>query len=127
MAEGLYFNRDHLWVRVEGKEGVIGVTEHAQEELGDILLVDLPELRTEIRQSVSFGQIESAKAVSDLISPISGTVIEINEILEDEPELINEDPLGEGWIIRVELKDVKELDALLSEEEYTLYLKEEQD
>jgi glycine cleavage system H protein len=127
MAEGLYFNRDHLWVRVEGKEGVIGVTEHAQEELGDILLVDLPELRIEIRQSVSFGQIESAKAVSDLISPMSGTVIEINENLEDEPELINEDPLGEGWIIRVELKDVKELDTLLSEEEYTQYLKEEQD
>jgi glycine cleavage system H protein len=127
MAEGLYFNKDHLWVRVEGKEGVIGVTEHAQEELGDILLVDLPALRTEIRQSVSFGQIESAKAVSDLTSPVSGTVIEINENLEDEPELVNEDPLGEGWIIRVELKDVKELDTLLSEEDYTRYLKEEQD
>jgi len=127
MAEGLYFNKDHLWVRVEGKEGVIGVTEHAQEELGDILLVDLPALQTEIRQSVSFGQIESAKAVSDLISPVSGRVIEINEALEDEPELINEDPLGEGWIIRVELKDIKELDTLLDEEAYARYLKEEED
>ncbi|MBN1226451.1 MAG: glycine cleavage system protein GcvH [Deltaproteobacteria bacterium] len=127
MTGNRYFNKEHLWVRVEGNKGTIGLSYHAQEELGDILLVEPSGLDTEIEQSASFGQVESAKAVSDLISPVSGTVIEVNELLEDEPELMNEDPYEKGWIIKLTLKDVKELDDLMDEDEYKRYLQEELD
>ncbi len=127
MDDGLYFNKEHLWVKVKGNEGTIGITDHAQEELGDILLVEPPEVQKEIEQSSSFGQVESAKAVSDLISPVSGTVVEVNEALEDEPELINEDPLDKGWIIKVTLKDTNKLSELMNEEKYNKYLEEETD
>ena len=127
MTKNRYFNKEHLWVKVDGNEGTMGLSDHAQQELGDILLVEPSGLDTEIEQSASFGQVESAKAVSDLISPMSGTVIEVNESLEDEPELINEDPYEKGWIIKLALKDVKELDNLMGEDEYTRYLQEELD
>jgi glycine cleavage system H protein len=123
----LYFNKEHLWVRVEGNKATIGVTDHAQDELGDVLLVETPGVQKKVQQSSSFGQIESAKAVSDLISPVSGTIIEVNENLEEEPELVNEDPYGKGWIIKVILEDTGELNNLLSEEEYGQYLQEECD
>lgn len=125
MANGIFFNKEHLWVKIEGTEGVIGITEHAQEELGDILFVELPAIQSKVEQSNSFGQIESAKAVSDLISPVSGIVIEVNESLEEEPEVINEDPLDQGWMIKVSLKDPAELEALLNKEQYEQYLTEE--
>ena len=125
MAGNRYFNKEHLWVKVDGKEGTIGMTDHAQEELGDILLVEPSETGAEIEQSKSFGQVESAKAVSDLISPVSGTVIEVNKSLEDEPELINEDPYELGWIIKVTVTDINELESLMNENEYTQYLQEE--
>ena len=127
MTGKMYYNKEHLWVRVEGNEGTIGITNHAQEELGDILLVETSEQGVEIKQSASFGQVESAKAVSDLISPVSGTIIEVNESLEDEPELMNEDPLGKGWVIKITLKDPKELDDLMGEDTYNQYLQEELD
>ena len=127
MTGNMYFNKEHLWVRVEGNEGTIGLSAHAQQELGDILLVEISDLETEIEQSASFGQIESAKAVSDLVSPVSGTVIEVNELLEDEPEVVNEDPYEKGWIIKLALKDVKELNNLMDEDEYNQYLQEELD
>ena len=127
MAGNRYFNKEHLWVKVDGNKGTIGLSDHAQEELGDILLVEPSGLDTEIEQSASFGQVESAKAVSDLISPVSGTVIEVNESLEDEPELINEDPYEKGWIIKLALKDVEELESLMNEDEYKRYLQEELD
>jgi glycine cleavage system H protein len=127
VAVNRYFNKEHLWVKVDGNKGTIGLSDHAQEELGDILLVEPSGLDTEIEQSASFGQVESAKAVSDLISPVSGTIIEVNESLEDEPELINEDPYEKGWIIKLALKDLKELDNLMGEDEYNQYLKEELD
>jgi len=125
MAVKLYFNKEHLWVRVEGNKGTIGVTDHAQEELGDVLLVETPGVQKKVQQSTSFGQIESAKAVSDLISPVSGTIIEVNGTLEEEPELVNEDPYGKGWIIKVILEDTKEFNDLLEEEEYSQYIQEE--
>lgn len=125
MAEALYFNKDHLWIKVNGNEGIIGVTDHAQQELGDILLVEAPGVKSEVEKAASFGQIESAKAVSELISPVSGTVIEVNSSLDDEPELVNEDPFDGGWIIKVALKDLKELGGLLTKDEYNQYLKEE--
>ena len=127
MAGKLYFNKEHLWVRVDGNKGTIGVSDHAQEELGDVLLVETPGVQKKVQQSSSFGQIESAKAVSDLISPVSGTIIEVNENLEEEPELVNEDPYGKGWIIKVILDNTKELNNLLGEEEYSQYLQEECD
>ena len=125
MAGKLYFNKEHLWVRVEGNKGTIGITDHAQEELGDVLLIETPGVQKKVEQSSSFGQIESAKAVSDLISPVSGTIIEVNETLEEEPELVNEDPYGKGWIIKVTLENTKELENLLDEEGYQQYLQEE--
>lgn len=125
MAGKLYFNKEHLWVKVEGNKGTIGISAHAQEELGDVLLVETSGVRHKVQQSESFGQIESAKAVSDLISPVTGTIIEINEILEDEPELINEDPYGKGWLVKVIMDDTGELDNLLSEDDYNQYLQEE--
>ena len=115
MTKNRYFNKEHLWVKVDGNEGTIGLSDHAQQELGDILLVESSGLDTEIEQSSSFGQVESAKAVSDLISPVSGTVIEVNESLEDEPELINEDPYEKGWIIKLALKEVEELEKRVKE------------
>jgi len=127
MAGNRYYNKEHLWVRIEGNEATIGITDHAQQELGDILLVETSEPGTEIKQSASFGQVESAKAVSDLISPVSGTVIEVNESLDDEPELVNEDPYEKGWLIKLNLKDVKELDDLMGEDEYNQYVQEELD
>ena len=127
MTGNRYFNKEHLWVSVDGNEGTIGLSDHAQQELGDILLVESSGVDTEIEQSSSFGQVESAKAVSDLISPVSGTVIEVNELLEDEPELINEDPYEKGWIIKLALKDVEELESLMNEDEYKRYLQEELD
>jgi glycine cleavage system H protein len=125
MAGKLYFNKEHLWVRVEGNKGTIGITDHAQEELGDVLLIETPGVQKKVEQSSSFGQIESAKAVSDLISPVSGTIIEVNETLEEEPELVNEDPYEKGWIIKVTLENTKELENLLDEEGYQQYLQEE--
>jgi len=127
MTGNRYFNKEHLWVSVDGNEGTIGITDHAQQELGDILLVETSEQGIEIKQSASFGQVESAKAVSDLISPVSGTVIEVNESLEEEPELVNEDPYEKGWVIKLTLKDLKELDNLMGEDEYNQYLQEELD
>ncbi|MEW5803777.1 MAG: glycine cleavage system protein GcvH [bacterium] len=123
MAGKLYFNKEHLWVRVEGNKGIVGITDHAQEELGDVLLVETTGKK--VRQSSSFGQIESSKAVTDLISPVSGTVTEVNEALDDEPELVNEDPYERGWIIKVLLENPGELNNLLDEEEYQQYLQEE--
>jgi glycine cleavage system H protein len=127
VAGKLYFNKEHLWVTVDGDKGIIGISDHAQEELGDVLLVETPGVQKKVQQSSSFGQIESAKAVSDLISPVSGTIIEINENLEEQPELVNEDPYGKGWIIKVILDNTKELNTLLGEEEYSQYLQEECD
>lgn len=125
MAGKLYFNKEHLWVRVEGNKGTIGISDHAQEELGDVLLVETPGVQKKVQQSSSFGQIESAKAVSDLISPVSGTIIEVNKSLEEEPELVNEDPYEKGWIIKVLLENTNELNNLLGEEEYSQYIREE--
>jgi len=125
VAGKLYFNKEHLWVRVEGNKGTIGISDHAQEELGDVLLVETPGVQKKVQQSSSFGQIESAKAVSDLISPVSGTIIEVNKSLEEEPELVNEDPYEKGWIIKVLLENTNELNNLLGEEEYSQYIREE--
>jgi glycine cleavage system H protein len=125
VKEDLYYSEDHEWVRAEDDYLVIGVTDFAQEELGDIVFVELPEVEEEFDKDDSFGVLESVKAVSDTFIPVSGRIIEINENLLDNPELINDDPFGEGWLIKVDPADDSELDELLSAEEYAEFIEEE--
>ena len=125
VKEDLYYSEDHEWVREEEECLVIGVTDFAQEELGDIVFVELPEVDEEFDKGDSFGVLESVKAVSDTFIPVSGRVIEVNDNLLDNPELINDDPYGDGWLIKVDPADDSELDELLSAEEYAEFIEEE--
>ena len=121
----LYYTENHEWISIDGKEAVVGISEHAQEELGDIVFVELPSVEEELDQFEEFGVIESVKAVSDVFMPVSGVIVEVNEDLMDEPEKINEDPFGSGWLIKVEIKDKGELDELMDSAEYQAFLEEE--
>ena len=112
LIEGLYYSESHEYVKVDGNFGYIGITDYAQHALGNIVYVDMPEVDDDVEAGDEFGAVESVKAASDLISPVSGTVIEVNEELEDAPELINQDAFG-NWIIKVELSDKSELDNLM--------------
>ncbi len=117
--ENLKYTKEHEWIRVEDNQiGVIGITDYAQSELGDIVYVELPQVGKIVKQLEPFGTIEAVKAVSDLFSPVSGEVIEVNEKLKESPDLVNKDPYGEGWIIKVKISDLKELDNLLSAQDY---------
>lgn len=116
--DDLRYSKDHEWVRVEGSRATIGITSFAADELGDIVFVELPELGAPLAQFASFGVVESVKAVSDLYAPVSGEVVEINEALRDKPELVNADPFGEGWMMRVELKAPDELEQLMDAAAY---------
>jgi glycine cleavage system H protein len=122
VIEGLYYSESHEYVRVEGDFGFIGITDYAQHELGNVVYVDMPEVDDEVEAGAEFGAVESVKAASDLNAPVSGTVVEVNEALEDEPELLNQDAF-ENWIIKVELSDKAELDNLMSAEEYEEFCK----
>ena len=117
VIEGLYYSETHEYVRVEGDYGYIGITDYAQNALGNVVYVDMPEEDDEVTAGEEFGAVESVKAASDLISPVSGTVVEVNGKLEDEPELINTDAF-ENWIIKVELSDKAELDELMDAAAY---------
>lgn len=117
----LRYTREHEWVSVEEDTGTVGITDYAQDQLGDIVYVDLPALGTKVSHMGKFGEIESVKAVSELYSPVSGEVVDVNVALADKPELVNESPYGEGWMIRVRLSDAGELDKLLSAEQYDEY------
>ncbi len=117
VIEGLYYSESHQFVRVEGEYGYIGITDYAQNALGNVVYVDMPEVDDEIEAGEDFGAVESVKAASDLISPVSGTVVEINENLEDTPELVNKDAY-ENWIIKVELTNKEELNELMDAEAY---------
>ena len=111
VIEGLYYSESHEFVRVEGDYGFVGITDYAQNALGNVVYVDMPEVDDEVTAGEEFGAVESVKAASDLISPVSGTVVEVNEALDDQPELINEDAF-ENWIIKVQLSDKADLDNL---------------
>ena len=117
VIEGLYYSESHEYVRIEGEYGYIGISDYAQHALGNVVYVDMPEVDDEVVASEEFGAVESVKAASDLIAPVSGTVVEVNEALEDQPELINQDPY-ENWIIKVELSDKEELDNLMAASDY---------
>ncbi len=125
LPEDLRYTKEHEWARVDKDCVIIGLSDHAQEQLGDIVFIELPQEGDAVAKDDAFGVVESVKAVSDIYAPISGEVIEINEILIDSPELINEDPYGEGWLIKINCDDVSELDSLMSASEYLEYLKEE--
>jgi glycine cleavage system H protein len=116
--EDLAYSREHEWVRVDGSKATIGITSFAADELGDIVFVELPDVGASLSQFGTFGVVESVKAVSDLYSPVSGEVVEVNDALRDAPELMNSDLFGEGWIARVELADPGEIDALMDAEAY---------
>ncbi len=116
--EELKYSKEHIWVRVEGKRAYIGITDYAQEELGKITSIELPEVGDEIEQEDSFGAIEARKTVADLYAPLSGPVLEINQELLDNPELMNEDPYDSGWIAVIAISDPEELNLLLSSDEY---------
>ena len=120
VIEGLYYSESHEYVRVEGNFGFIGITDYAQHALGNIVYVDMPEVDDEVEAGEDFGAVESVKAASDLISPVSGTVVEVNEALEDTPELVNQDAF-ENWIIKVELSDAVELEGLMNAEAYAAF------
>ena len=117
VIEGLYYSESHEYVKVEGDFGFIGISDYAQHALGNVVYVDMPDVDDEVEAGEDFGAVESVKAASDLISPVSGIVVEVNEALEDKPELVNEDPYA-NWIIKVELSDKTELDNLMDAKAY---------
>jgi glycine cleavage system H protein len=119
------YAKSHEYVHLEGDIGTIGITEYAQKELGDVVFVELPQVGTELEAGDELGSIESVKAVSELFAPVSGTVSEINEALAENPALINTDPWGDGWMIRLKVNDATELDELMTAEEYDEYLEKE--
>jgi len=122
--DDLKYHREHDWARVEGDEAVLGITWYAQDALGELVHYEPPDVGARISKDSSYGEVESVKAVSDLISPLSGQVLEVNQKVVDEPETVNEDPYGEGWLIRIQVADPGELDALLDAVAYRAHLSE---
>lgn len=118
IPDGLRYTKEHEWVRIEGQEAVIGITDYAQGELGDIVFVDLPDAGRALRQMQPFGTIEAVKAVSDLFSPVTGEVTAVNELLRDDPSLVNKSPFGDGWMIRARFTNAAEVEALLTPAQY---------
>ncbi len=123
--ENFRYHKEHTWVKPSKKKALIGITDYAQDALGDIVYIDLPEVDTLVEANNEIAEIESTKATSAVISPVSGMIIEVNDKLADNPELINEDPYGKGWIAVIELKDASELDELMDVDDYEAYLEED--
>ncbi|MDX6443044.1 MAG: glycine cleavage system protein [Blastocatellia bacterium] len=125
VPENLHYSKDHEWVRVEGDTAVVGITDHAQEQLGDVVYVELPKPGEEFAAHESFGSVESVKAVSEIFTPVSGKITGVNDSLNDEPEKVNNDPYGEGWMIKIKLNQASEVDSLLNAAEYEDFTKAE--
>ena len=125
VPEDLHYSKDHEWLRVDGDIATIGITDYAQNSLGDVVYVELPRAGDEFAAHESFGSVESVKAVSELFTPVSGKVVESNQTLQDEPEKVNEDPYGDGWMIRVKMSKPGEVDSLLTPAEYEDFTKAE--
>ncbi len=121
----LLYHREHDWARIEGGEATIGITWYAQDALGELVHFEPPEVGGMVRQDASYGEVESVKAVSELIAPVSGEVIEVNQKIVDEPETVNEDPYGDGWLVRVRLSDADEAQELMDAEAYRAFLAEQ--
>ena len=114
----LKYTKDHEWVKIEGNEATIGITEFAQRELGDIVYIDIPSVGKEVAKEDVFGTVEAVKTVSDLFMPLTGTVTKINSLLDSQPELVNSDPYGDGWMVKITLQDVADVESLLTADEY---------
>ncbi len=125
VPEGLFYSKDHEWLRVEGDTGTVGITDHAQHALGDVVYVELPKVGEKFGAHDVFGSVESVKAVSEMYFPVAGEVTEVNETLNDEPEKVNTDPYGDGWMVRVRLTSSGDVDSLLSPAEYEDFIKSE--
>ena len=125
IPENLQYSKDHEWIRVEGDVGVVGITDHAQKSLGDVVYVELPKVGEKFAAHEPFGSVESVKAVSELFTPVSGEVVEVNNSLQDEPEKVNGDPYGAAWMIRLRIGNRSEIDGLLSAAEYEDYISTE--
>ena len=121
----LKYTKEHEWVKVEGETLVVGITEHAQDQLGDVVFVELPEVGAQVAQNASFAEVESTKSVSDIFAPVSGEIAEVNDALEDQPELVNEDPYGDGWICIIQVNSLDELDALMDADGYRSFVSED--
>lgn len=126
LPSDLYYSQEHIWVKKEGDEVRVGVTEFGQEELGDVVFVELPEVGEELEAEEPFGSVESVKTVSELYAPIGGTIVEINEELEDNPEFINESPYDKAWIIAIRPSNEIEIDELLTEDEYLALIEDDE-
>ncbi len=118
IPEELLYTEEHEWVYVDGDVAIVGITDYAQGELGDVIFVELPEVGDHVQQLEPFGSIEAVKTVSDVFAPVTGEIVEVNSELDSNPQLINQDPYGEGWIVKIKMTDPKELESLLSAEEY---------
>ena len=125
IPEELSYTKDHEWVRIKGDQATIGITDHAQHQLGDVVYVELPKVGDKFESSEPFGSVESVKAVSEIYMPVGGAVLEVNEALNDAPEKVNEDPYGAGWMIVIKMDEPAKADSLLSSIEYEDYIKSE--
>jgi glycine cleavage system H protein len=125
VPEDLHYSKDHEWVRVDGDQAIIGITDYAQDSLGDVVYVELPKVDDEFAANEAFGSVESVKAVSEVFTPVAGVVVKVNESLADEPETVNSDPYGEGWMIRMRMSNPGEVDSLLTAAEYEDFTKAE--
>lgn len=125
LPEDLKYSKEHEWVRVSGNIATIGISDYAQDQLGEIVFVELPDEGEEFEKDDAFGVVESVKSVNDIYSPIGGRVVEVNDPVVDSPEIVNEDPYAEGWLVKIEITDPKELGELMSAKEYAAYIKEE--
>jgi glycine cleavage system H protein len=126
VPENLHYSKDHEWIRVEGNVGTIGITDHAQDSLGDVVYVELPKPADTFEAHEAFGSVESVKAVSEIFTPVGGEITEVNDALQDEPEKVNTDPYGEGWMIRIRMSNPGEVDSLLNAAEYEDFTKAEE-
>jgi glycine cleavage system H protein len=126
LPDGLHYTREHEWLRLEGAEGVVGITDFAQEALGDVVFVELPPPGTVLAAGQTFGVVESNKSVSDLFAPVAGTVVAVNDALKDAPEAVNHDPYGEGWMLRIALAAPDEVAGLLDADQYRTHVQSEQ-
>ena len=125
--EDLKFSKEHEWVLVKGSVATVGITDYAQDQLGDIVFVELPAVGDKVSKEDAFGVVESVKAVSDIYAPVSGKVVEVNDDLPENPEMLNEDPYGDGWIIKIEMSDPEEIQDLMTAAEYEEYVAEEKE
>ena len=125
--EDLKYSKEHEWVLVEGSVATVGITDYAQDQLGDIVFVELPAVGDKTSKEDAFGVVESVKAVSDIYAPVSGKVVEVHDDLPENPEMLNEDPYGDGWIIKIEMNDLEEIQDLMTAAEYEEYVAEEKE